>query len=143
MEDIKIKKYKPIMKIFRNVLGIPIEKLTYQNGKQIHGIHRKEHGTLNPSPENVLAIARALEIKPDILLYAYGYFPKKEKEIIASDPFYYREKIVELCNNHANRYELKVDLDLLNIRRVADYIENNRVERTKKSTRRTENDKNE
>lgn len=143
MENIKIKKHKPILKIFRNLLDIPLDKITYSNGQKIHGIHRKEDGSLNPSPQNVLAIARALEIKPDILLYAYGYFPPKEKEIISSDPFYYREKIIELCNNHDNRYEEQIDLDMLNIRRVSNYIENNRVERKKKVKRSTDNDKDE
>lgn len=122
-------------------MEVPLNKITYSDGTHIHGIHAMEDGvTKYPRESTVICISEALGIKPDILLYSFGHLPDKEKDIISSDPFFYREKILELCNNHNNRYTQRVDLDLLNLKRAADYIEHNRCERKIRAKRSKEND---
>lgn len=144
MKKIKIKKSRPILKIIRTLMDVPLNKITYYDGKHIHGINTMEDGTgRQPLASTIISISESLGISPDILLYSFGHLPKKEREIITSDPFFYREKILELCNNHESRYKEQVDIDLLNIKRSADYIENNRCERTKRQKRSKENDKDE
>ena len=140
MKETKVKKHTSILKLMRNILQIPLHKITYVDGRKILGIHYMEEGEVRPKESTILSISTSLKINPEILLYSFGYLPDKEQKIISSDPFYYREKILNLCNNHEYRYESNVDLDLLNIKRVADYIENNRVEVKKKKKREPDNE---
>ena len=143
VKNIKIKKHRPILKIIRTLMDVPLNKITYFSGRHIPGINAMENGTTkHPLESTIVSICESLAIKADIVLYSFGYLPNNEKEIISSDPFFYREKILELCNNHESRYEDNIDVDLLNIRRTADYIENNRCERTKRGKRKNEDDKN-
>lgn len=141
MENVKIKKNRAILKIIRTLLDVPLNKITYFDGKHIHGINAMEDGSGRyPLASTVVSISDSLGIKADILLYSFGHFPNKEREIISSDPFFYRDKILDLCNNHETRYSEEVDLDLLNIRRAADYIENNRCEPRKRAKRSKKDD---
>lgn len=142
MKEQKIKKHKSILKTMRTLLEIPLHKITYHNFKQIHGIHDMEDGKTRPRESTVISISNSLGIKPDILLYSFGHLPPTEREIISSDPFYYSEKIQDMCNNHEHRYEGQSigDIDLLNIKRCANYIETNRVGRKKKPKVRKENE---
>ena len=87
-------------------MDVPLNKITYYDGKHIHGINTMEDGTgRQPLASTIVSISESLGISPDILLYSFGHLPKKEREIITSDPFFYREKILELCNNHESRYQ--------------------------------------
>lgn len=122
------KKNRSILRTLRTLLDVKLKDIKYTNGAQIQGILYYEAKTANPLASTVECIAHAYGLKPDILLYSFGYLPKKEKAIISSDPFYYSEKIKELCDNHNNRYGKSVDIDILNMQRCAEYIANNRVE---------------
>lgn len=141
MKKVKSKKARPILKIMRTLLDVELKNITYVDGKQIPGINAMESGiTKQPFASTITAIAKSIGVNPDILLYSFGHLPENEKEIISSDPFFYREKILELCNNHESRYNENVDLDLLNIRRTSEYIEKNRCEPRKRPKRSKNND---
>jgi hypothetical protein len=139
MKKIKTKKLRPILNIIRTLMDVQLNRITYADKRQIPGINHMEAGDIKyPRASTITCIAESLGIRPDILLYSFGHLPDKEREIVSSDPFFYREKILELCNNHESRYQEQVDLDFLNIKRAADYIENNRCEPRKRVKRRTE-----
>lgn len=122
------KKNRSILRILRTLLDVKLKDIKQKNGTQIQGILYYEAKTANPLASTVECIAFAYGLKPDILLYSFGYLPEKEKAVISSDPFFYSEKIKELCDNHKNRYGKKIDLDILNMQRCADYIANNRID---------------
>ncbi len=128
------KKKIPLLRIFRQLQGITLQETsknigTDSNGRKIHltAISNYEREFYLPSRKTIKKMAEALRIMPDILFYSFGYLAEEEIEIIKSDPFYYMEKIKELCNNHVNRYgKERINLDELNRKRAFDYQENYR-----------------
>lgn len=123
-----------LLRIFRQLQGITLQKTSKNIGKDNKGrnihlsaISNYENEFFLPSRKTIKKIAKALKIMPDVLLYSFGYLGEEEIEIIKSDPFYYMEKIKELCNNHDDRYgKERIDLDELNRKRAFDYQENYR-----------------
>jgi hypothetical protein len=133
------KKPRHILKILRTLLDIDLNKIRYKNNSLIMGIPYYESLAKNPLRSTVESIAYALKLNPDILFYSFGFLPEKERQIIISDPFFYSEKIKELCNNHENRYESKVDMEILNIKRCAEYIEENTINLNNLKDKQNEN----
>jgi len=125
-----------ILKIFRQIQGYTLARIAknicrYKKGAKNNGSSATasyyESGTIIPSRKKIKTIAKILNISPDIIFYSFGCFGDEEIEIIKSDPFYYMEKIKELCNNHADRYgNEKVNLEDLNRIRAFEYQQNYR-----------------
>lgn len=108
--------------IFRNIRRINLNKMVDLTKCCIASLSNHENYKVTPKVKNVLIVAKALNVKPDILLYSYGILPEDEQKIIKSDPFYYMEKIKKLCNNHSKRYgDEEVDLSTLNNLRAFEY----------------------
>jgi hypothetical protein len=111
----------------RDHLNITLHQIRYKNGSIVRGASVYERNIREPRIETALVIAESLKVNPDLLLYSFGILPKEDKEIIKSDPYFYMEKIKEMCNNHNNRYGKEdVDLYSLNVMRVSDYIKSNK-----------------
>lgn len=125
-----------ILKIFRQLQGSHLKQIAknicnYTRGTPNQGssssLSEYENHKIIPLRKTIINIANALNIAPDIIFYSFGYFGDKEIEIIKNDPFYYMEKIKELCNNHDNRYgKESVNLDDLNRTRAFEYQQNYR-----------------
>lgn len=97
--------------------------MKFENGKRIYGLAGYETRKLEPSKKMVLQIAKALNVKPDVLLYNFGFLAENDKKIIESDPFFYMNAIQKLCENHENRYgkNKPENLKLLNVERAILY----------------------
>lgn len=134
MLEQKIKKKSNISKLIRQLRNLNLKKLQEKTGVHSNLASRYENEILQPSKETVLRIASGLDVKPDVLLYAYGYLPEFEMKIIREDPYYYMDKIQKMCKNHATRYsEENISLDNLNMSRTYDYIIKSMEEQKKES----------
>jgi transcriptional regulator with XRE-family HTH domain len=114
---------KTILKLFRSLKQFTL--LSFKEKTNIHAnlMNHYENNLSTPSRETIARIADGLEVKPDVLLYAYGYLPDHEMILIKEDPYYYMDKIQKMCKNHASRYsEDNVNIDDLNIARTYEYI---------------------
>jgi len=116
------KKPTHIQRIFRNIRGLSLVEIQKMTGHGVATNSLNEKSKKNPSTKIVLSMAKVLEIKPDVLLYSFGYIPETERNIIKEDPFYYMEKIQKICYNHEYRYKDEVDLNKLNNLRAFEYI---------------------
>lgn len=112
-----------VLRLMRRVRNLYLKDLQDKSGVGLNLICSYENDKMNPSRETIERIANSLEVKPDVLLYAYGYLPQKEMNIIRSDPYYYMDKIQKMCKNHESRYsEDNANVDDLNMTRTYEYI---------------------
>lgn len=112
-----------VLKLIRQLRNFSLKKLQEKIGIHANLANRYENEVLTPSKETVIRLADGLDVKPDVLLYAFGYLPENEMNIIKEDPYYYMDKIQKMCKNHAARYaEENTNIDDLNIARTYDYI---------------------
>lgn len=112
-----------ILKLIRTLRNFTLLSFKEKSGIHTNLINNYENNLNTPSREMIARIAEGLEVKPDVLLYAYGYLPEKEMNIVRSDPYYYMDKIQKLCKNHNSRYsEENIDLNDLNLTRTYEYI---------------------
>jgi transcriptional regulator with XRE-family HTH domain len=121
----KIKKIPKnnVLRLIRRIRDLSLHSLETKCKVGVTLLSSYENDKLTPSRETISRIANSLEIKPEILLYAYGYLPEKEMNIIRSDPYYYMDKIQKMCKNHDIRYsEENVNIDDLNMTRTYEYI---------------------
>lgn len=130
----KKNKVKHILTIFRKINNVPMRDVEDASGHRVHSISEYENNKRTPYKTTIVDIADCFKIKPDILLYSFGILPDEEMRIIKSDPFFYMEKIKELCNNHDNRYgEETIDLNQKNCYRALDYMKRGKLKSEVKS----------
>lgn len=102
----------------RKLKDISIIKVKEKCGNKIYNVSAYERDERTPYVSTVFKLASAIEADPEVLFYSFGVLPPDITEIIKSDPFYYAEKIKELCDNHKSRYGVDVEVDLNDLNRM-------------------------
>jgi hypothetical protein len=117
-------KNKHIFTIMRKFRDISLACVKTKDGKKIFNVSAYERLEKLPFVETVEKLANAIGADPEVLYYSFGLMPRDVVKIITSDPFYYNEKIKELCNNHEVRYgkDVVVNLNELNKVRSFNYL---------------------
>lgn len=112
-----------VLKLMRRIRNLNLKNLQEKSKVGLNLISSYENDKITPSRETIIRLANALAVTPDVILYAHGYLPENEMNIVRSDPYYYMDKIQKICKNHATRYsEENTNIDDLNIARTYDYI---------------------
>ena len=138
MSKKKEKTKNNILTILRKVKNLTIGELNEKCRIGASLISRFENYKLIPSREAVIKISNALEVKPDLLLYMYGYIPEHEVNIFRKNPYYFMDKIKKMCKNEESRLlEENTNIDDLNIARTYDYIIKSMEEKKKDDTSNT------
>ena len=88
-----------ILKISRNFRGYNHGKLAEKLKIHQSFISYYENGRSIPKESKIIDIGNALEMDPDLLFYSFGLLPPHIKEKAKRFPFYFVEKMKEICES--------------------------------------------
>lgn len=86
-----------LLKIIRNFKGYSLQTFAKKTNIPFTIISNYETNKTIPKDERICQLAEGLNIDKDLLFLSYGILPPQFKKNIKSFPFYYLEKIKEMC----------------------------------------------